>query len=248
MRLVARPPRTVALLAASLALLLAAPSLAQQTQPKRGKRKRDAPAAAAEKAEAKPPAHSSSRLLAPSELTATAPDTFTVRFHTTAGEFVVEAHRDWAPNGADRFYNLVKEGYYDDTAFFRVISGFMAQFGLNGDPKVNAAWEDASIPDDAVTQSNTRGMVSFATRGPNTRTTQLFINYGDNGRLDGRGFSPFAQVVEGMEVVDALYSGYGDGAPYGRGPSQGLIQSKGNEYLKAEFPELTFIEKAVLVE
>src|SRR5207244_6499652 len=127
---------------------------------------------------------------------------------TSAGDFVIAVRRDWAPHGADRFYNLVKSGYYDGVRFFRVIPGFMAQFGIHGDPQVSATWRERSIPDDPVRQSNARGMVTFATAGPNTRTTQVFINYRDNAGLDGQGFAPFGQVVEGMEVVDRLFAGY----------------------------------------
>ena len=189
-----------------------------------------------------------SKLLTPAKLNAKAPDLFRARFDTSKGAFVIEVHRDWAPKGADRFYNLVKNGYYDDVRFFRVLSGFMAQFGINGDPKVNAAWEEANIQDDPVRQSNTRGMVSFAMRGPDTRTTQLFINYVDrNAQLDRMGFSPFGKVVEGMEVVDKLYSGYGEGAPQGAGPAQDRAQGEGNTYLKASFPELDYVKTARIV-
>ena len=201
---------------------------------------------AAKKSTAKAPDRS--KLLDPSELTARAPDVFNVRFETSKGPFVVEVHRTWAPNGADRFYNLVTNGYYDDVRFFRVIADFMAQFGISGDPKLNRVWENADIPDDAVTQSNTRGMISFATRGPNSRSNQLFINYSDgNARLDSMGFSPFGKVIEGMTVVDALYSRYGEGAPGGGGPDQGRLQAEGNEYLKKEFPQLDFIQTARVV-
>ncbi len=186
-------------------------------------------------------------LLDPSEADEQAPETFRVKFETTKGDFVVEVNRSWAPKGADRFYNLVKVGYFDDVAFFRVLDGFMAQFGLHGDPAVNQAWRDTKIPDDPVTQPNQRGYVSFATAGPNTRTTQLFINFGDNRRLDGMGFAPFGKVVEGMEVVDSLYSGYGEGAPRGRGPNQGLITQQGNDYLQNQFPELDYIERATIM-
>jgi len=176
-----------------------------------------------------------------------APATFRARFETRKGDFVIEVHRDWAPLGTDRFYNLVRGGYYDGTRFFRVISGFMAQFGIHGDPQVSAAWRGARIPDDPVRQRNTRGAVSFATAGPGTRTTQLFINYGDNSRLDGIGFAPFGRVVEGMEVVDRLHAGYGEGAPRGRGPDQGRIEAEGNAYLEREFPELDQIRRATIV-
>lgn len=188
----------------------------------------------------------SKMLLDPAKLEAKAPDVFAAEFETSKGSFVIEVHREWAPNGADRFYNLVSNGYYDGVRFFRVVSGFMAQFGINGDPKVNAAWQPSTIPDDAVNQSNIRGMVTFAMRGPDTRTTQIFINYVDNARLDSMGFAPFGKVIEGMDVVDALHAGYGEGAPRGRGPAQDRIQSEGNTYLEAEFPELDFVKKAVI--
>jgi len=204
-----------------------------------------ASAATAKKPAAKPAAKKS---LDPAKLTAKAPEVFKARFETTKGPFVIEVHRAWAPHGADRFYNLVANGYYDDTRFFRVIDGFMAQFGINGNPAVNAVWREANIADDPVKQSNTRGMVSFATRGPNTRTTQLFINYSNgNAQLDGMGFAPFGKVVEGMEVVDALYSGYGEGAPSGAGPDQQRAQSEGNKYLAKEFPKLDVIKTARIV-
>jgi cyclophilin family peptidyl-prolyl cis-trans isomerase len=182
----------------------------------------------------------------PAIATATAPDTYRVRFETTKGPFVVEVHRAWAPKGADRFYNLVRAGYYDDVAFFRVISGFMVQFGISGDPRVNAAWRSASISDDPVKQSNVRGMVTFATSGPDSRTTQVFINFKDNSRLDGMGFAPFGQVVQGLSVVDSLYSGYGEGAPRGMGPDQGRAQGEGNVYLRSSFPRLDFVKSARL--
>ncbi len=180
-----------------------------------------------------------------------APAKYKVRFETTKGAFVLEVTREWAPNGADRFYNLVRNGYYDDVRFFRVIQSprkFMAQFGIHGDPRVSSAWRDAKIPDDPVKQSNTRGMMSFATGGPNTRTTQVFINYDDNSRLDGMGFSPFGKVVEGMTVVDDLYAEYGEGAPGGRGPDQGRLQGEGNVYLGRDFPKLDSVKAARIVE
>jgi peptidyl-prolyl cis-trans isomerase A (cyclophilin A) len=183
----------------------------------------------------------------PAALTQQAPASYKVKFDTSKGPFVVEVHRDWAPNGADRFYNLVKNGFFNDARFFRVVSGFMVQFGINADPRVAAAWRDAAIPDDPVKQSNGRGMLTFATRGPNTRTTQLFINYADNGRLDAQGFAPFGQVISGMNVVDGLFSGYGEGAPRGGGPEQGRIQSEGNAYLIKEFPKLDYIKTATIV-
>jgi peptidyl-prolyl cis-trans isomerase A (cyclophilin A) len=176
-----------------------------------------------------------------------APPVYKVEFDTSKGPFVVEVHRDWAPNGADRFYNLVKNGFYDNTRFFRVIEGFMAQFGVNGDPKVSAVWRESRIKDDPVKVSNKRTFVTFATAGPNTRTTQIFISYGDNSNLDSQGFSPFGQVVSGMKVVDSLYSGYGEGAPGGRGPNQTRVQSEGNAYLASSFPNLDYVKKATIV-
>lgn len=179
---------------------------------------------------------------------ATAPETYAVRFETTQGDFEVEVERAWAPNGADRLYNLVQLGYFDDVAFFRVIPRFMAQFGIHGHKEVNDVWREARIPDDPVTQSNTRGMVSFATAGPNSRTTQLFINFKNNANLDGMGFAPLGKVDdEGMKVVDALFQGYGEGAPRGRGPNQGLMQMHGNAYLKDKFPKLDYIKRARIV-
>ncbi|OGS12363.1 MAG: peptidylprolyl isomerase [Elusimicrobia bacterium RIFOXYA2_FULL_58_8] len=180
----------------------------------------------------------------PSKLTETAPATFKAKFTTTKGDFTLEVTRDWAPQGADRFYNLVKNGFFKDVAFFRVIAGFMVQFGIHGEPAVSAAWRPASIKDDPVKQSNAKGYISYAMAGPNTRTTQFFINYGNNARLDGMGFSPFGKVIEGMAVVDSIYSGYGEGAPGGMGPDQGLVQAQGNKYLKAEFPKLDYILSA----
>jgi peptidyl-prolyl cis-trans isomerase A (cyclophilin A) len=191
-----------------------------------------------------------SPLLSPGapEMTATAPDSYRARFETSAGDFVVEVQRELSPNGADRFYNLVRNGYYDGVRFFRVIDGFMAQFGMHGDPQVTAAWRSVPIADDPVMASNTRGMVTFAmTNQPNSRTTQIFINYRDNSNLDAMGFAPFGEVVEGMDVVDQLYSGYGEGAPGGSGPSQAQIQAQGNDYLQAEFPQLDYVERATIV-
>jgi peptidyl-prolyl cis-trans isomerase A (cyclophilin A) len=183
----------------------------------------------------------------PAKLTEQAPETFKAQFDTTKGKFTIEVTRSLAPNGADRFYNLVHSGYFTDVAFFRVVPGFMCQFGIHGDPNVSAKWRDANIPDDAVKGSNTRGTITFATAGPNTRTTQLFINFGNNTGLDGQGFSPFGKVTEGIDVVDKINSEYGDGAPYGRGPDQGRIQNEGNTYLKKDFPNLDYIKSATIV-
>jgi peptidyl-prolyl cis-trans isomerase A (cyclophilin A) len=174
-------------------------------------------------------------LLDPEQAAEKAPDRFRVRFDTTKGPFVIEVQRAWAPGGADRFYNLVRLGYYDDVTFFRVVEDFMVQFGIHGDPKVGSVWRYAQIPDDPVKQSNTRGMVTFATAGPGTRTTQIFINYKNNSSLDRQGFAPFGRVVEGMPVVDKLYSGYGDGPPYG--PDQGRAHSEGSPYFRGDFPK-----------
>jgi peptidyl-prolyl cis-trans isomerase A (cyclophilin A) len=183
----------------------------------------------------------------PPSLDAASPESFRVKFATTKGDFTVEVTRAWAPKGADRFYRLVTEGYFKDVRFFRVLPGFMAQFGLSGNPALNAKMDTLRIPDDPVTQSNKRGMLTFATAGPNTRSNQFFINYKDNASLDSQGFSPFGKVVDGMNAVDAMYSGYGEGAPNGLGPSQDSIGTKGNEYLRRAFPKLDYIKSATIV-
>ena len=182
----------------------------------------------------------------PAALTEQAPATYKARFDTSKGVFVIDVRREWAPVGADRFYNLVKNGFYDENRFFRVISGFMVQFGINGNPQVSTPWRNAQIKDDPVKQSNKRGFITFATSGPNSRTTQVFINFGDNSRLDGMGFASFGQVSTGMNVVDQLYGDYGEGAPQGRGPNQGRIQGEGNAYLTRDFPNLDFVRKATI--
>jgi peptidyl-prolyl cis-trans isomerase A (cyclophilin A) len=188
-------------------------------------------------------------LLDPSLANEKAPDKFKATFSTTKGDFVIEVTRDWAPNGADRFYNMVKIGYFDDAAFFRNIEGFMVQFGINGDPEVNRKWRRSNIKDDRVKQSNQRGFITFAqTSAPNSRSTQVFINFGDNGRLDDQRFAPFGRVVKGMDVVESLYNGYGEGFPNGRGPDQGRLQDEGNAYLKESFPKLDYIKKATIEE
>jgi len=176
-----------------------------------------------------------------------APDQYRAVFVTTKGEVMVEVHREWAPLGADRFYNLVRAGYYDNNRFFRVVDGFVAQFGMNGDPAVNEAWDRAGIPDDPMGEMNTRGRLTFAHGGPGTRTTQLFISLGDNLNLDNQGFPPFGEVIEGMDVVDSFHTGYGDGPPYGVGPNQGRIGEEGTPYLEREFPLLDYIESARVV-
>jgi peptidyl-prolyl cis-trans isomerase A (cyclophilin A) len=171
-----------------------------------------------------------------------APAKYKVKFETTAGDFVVDVTREWAPVGADRFYEAVKGGFYDDCRFFRVVPGFMVQFGINGDPATQEKWREANIKDDPVRGSNKKGYVTFATAGPNTRTTQVFINFGDNAFLDKQGFAPFGIVSEGMDKVEKIESKYGEK------PNQGAIQSQGNDYLKSKFPDLDYIKKATIVE
>jgi peptidyl-prolyl cis-trans isomerase A (cyclophilin A) len=188
----------------------------------------------------------SANLSNPAALREQAPATYKARFDTTKGVFVIEVNRDWAPNGADRFFNLVKNGFYDNVRFFRVITGFMVQFGISGDPKISAPWREARIPDDPVKQSNKRGFITYAMAGPNTRTSQVFINFGDNASLDGQGFSPFGRVITGMDVVDKLNAEYGEGAPRGRGPDQGRLQMEGNAYLERDFGRLDSVKKATI--
>lgn len=183
----------------------------------------------------------------PAVLATPAPDSFKVAVESSKGNFTIVARRDWAPRGVDRFYHLVELGYFDDTRFFRVLRGFMAQIGLHGDSRVNTAWESLRIDDDPVKQTNRRGTVSFAMAGPNTRTTQIFINYADNGNLDAMGFAPIGEVVDGMAVVDSLYANYGEGAPDGSGPDQMRIAAEGNSYLTQSFPRLDFIRRARVV-
>lgn len=198
--------------------------------------------AAAKPAAAKPatPAFRGS-LSNPASLKETAPETFKVKFTTAKGDFVVQVNRSWSPIGADRFYNLIRAGFFNDAYFFRIVKGFVTQFGIHSNPAISRVWRTANIPDDPVRESNKRGTLSFATAGPNTRTTQLFINLVDNGRLDSMGFSPFAQVIEGMDVVDKLYDGYGEA------PDQGMIQEQGGAYLKKNFPLMDNVKSATLV-
>jgi peptidyl-prolyl cis-trans isomerase A (cyclophilin A) len=179
-------------------------------------------------------------LMNPASLKEQAPATYKARFDTSAGPFVVTVTRAWAPNGADRFYNLVKNGFFDGTRFFRVVPNFMVQWGIQGDPDVQRNWANANIPDDPVKQTNNRDFITFATRGPNTRTTQVFINFKSNAFLDKQGFAPFGEVTEGMAVVDKI------NAEYGENPNQGSIQSQGNAYLNKQFPNLTFVKKATI--
>jgi len=179
----------------------------------------------------------------PAKLTGQAPESYQVKFESSEGSFVVSVTREWAPLGADRFYNLVQNGFFDDVRFFRVVPNFVVQFGLNGDPTVSKIWQEARIKDDPVKSSNKKGSITFATSGPNSRTTQVFINLRDNARLDGMGFPSFGVVSEGMDVVEKLYSGYGDD----KGPAQQRIGSEGNAYLDKDFPELDRLTRATIV-
>lgn len=210
-------------------------SLAAQTAPKR------VPAKAAGPAAVQP------SLMNPASLKAKAPEVWKAKFTTAKGDVVIEVTRAWAPLGVDRFYNLVKNHYYDGATFFRVLPGFVAQFGISARPAVSKVWTNAKIPDDPVTQSNLRGYLTFATAGPNTRTTQIFINLADNTRLDGMGFAPFGKVVEGMDVVEQFYTGYGEGAPRGNGPDQGRLTDEGKAYIDKNFPLLDSIKTAVVL-
>ena len=181
------------------------------------------------------------KLVNPAALTAKAPATFKARFDTTKGIFVIEVHRDWSPNGVDRFYNLVKNGYYDGVKFFRVVPGFVVQWGIHGDPSIAFKWLKSTIPDDPVKQSNKRGYVSFAKSGaPNSRSVQVFINFADNAKLDEMGFAPFGKVTEGMDVVDKLFDGYADGLR----DLQGRIAQEGNVFLEKTYPNLDTIRRA----
>lgn len=185
---------------------------------------------------------STASLLHPASLHATAPHVYHVRFHTTKGYFTVEVTRAWAPIGADRFYNLCLHHFYDGASLFRVVPGFVVQFGLSASPNISKAWANANIKDDPVSQSNDRGYITFATAGPNTRTTQVFINLVNNGRLDGMGFAAFGKVTEGMDVVDKFYGGYGD-----HGPDQDRLTREGKPYVEKDFPKLDSIITAHIV-
>ncbi len=187
-------------------------------------------------------------LMNPAALTETAPQKFTVEFDTSRGKFQIEIDRASAPIGVDRFYNLVKSGYFEDVRFFRVVPNFVVQFGMHGDPAVNAAWRAAKIKDDPVKASNVKGTLTFAKAGKDSRTTQLFINLADNSRLDDMGFPAFGKVVKGMRVVTQIYGGYGDAPPGGRGPKQSRIAKEGNEYLKKFFPRLDYIKKVTILD
>jgi len=192
---------------------------------------------------AAPAAKLNPALLNPASLTAKAPDVFDVKFTTTAGDFVIEAHRAWAPLGADRFFNLAKNSFVDDAAFFRVVPNFMAQFGIPANPKVSAVWENANMKDEPVKQSNGPGYVTFAKTGaPNSRSTQMFISFGNNSFLDNQGFAPFGKVTEGMEVVRKLYSGYGEATT----EKQTLIYGQGKAYLDKNYPKLDSIKSTTV--
>jgi len=197
-----------------------------------------------------PPEPDAKALFDPTHADATrqAPDEYRVRFETTKGAFVVRVKRAWAPRGADRFYNLVRIKFFDGCRFFRVLPGFVVQFGINGDPKVMDKWREAAIKDDPVRETNLRGRLTFATAGPNTRTSQLFVSLADNRRLDNMGFSPFGEVVEGMSVVESFYAGYGEGPPQGNGPNQERLQMDGNPYLEKNFGKLDHIKSARVIE
>lgn len=185
---------------------------------------------------------------APAALDTPAPDSFVVRFETSRGDFDLMVHRDWAPRGADRLHGLVRHGVMDGVRFFRAVPNFVVQFGLSGDPAVTAALKERRIPDDSVRRSNVRGTLAFAAAGPNTRTSQLFINLKDNQRLDRLGFAVLGQVVRGMEVVDALYTGYGEAPPRGEGPTQDRIATEGEAYLARDFPKLDQVKRARVVQ
>lgn len=175
------------------------------------------------------------------------PEVYNVKLDTSKGPVTIEVRREWAPRGADHFYALVKTGFYDNARFFRVVRNFVVQFGIAADPKTQQLWANISLPDDPVREHNRLGTVTFATRGPNTRTTQVFINLRDNSQaLDGQGFSPFGKVTEGMDVVDSFYNSYGDMPPMGQGPDPNLIQTQGNAYLESRFPRLDYIRKATI--
>lgn len=214
------------------------PVLAQRgTTPQRG---RGTTTAGRGRGTATTTAAAKARLKNPAALKDVAPAEFRAMFDTSAGPFVILVHRAWAPKGADRFYNLVKYGFFDNIRFFRVLPNFMAQFGIHGDPAIQDPWRNANLTDDPVKQSNKRGMISFATAGPNTRTTQVFINFRDNTNLDSQGFAPFGEVVSGMEAVDKI------NAEYGERPDQGAIQRQGNAYLTKNFPKLDYVKTATI--
>ena len=205
---------------------------------------KEEPAAEPEAKKPEPKAAAAKKSLQnPSALNEKAPENYQVKFETSKGDILIDVTRSWAPHGADRFYNLVKNGFYDDCRFFRVVTNFIVQFGMHGDARTSQIWANAQIKDDPVTKTNRKGAVVFATAGPNTRTTQVFINLKANAFLDNQGFAPFGQISsEGMKIVESLYSGYGER------PEQPMIRTQGNNYLKSKFPELDYIKKATIVE
>ncbi len=219
------------------------------------KQKKSADAARSENAAAVPPSPAASggtalaaaRLITPPEADEKAPDTFRVKLETTKGTVHMRLNRAWAPKGVDRFYTLVNAGFFESVALFRVIPGFVAQFGIHGNPETASLWRNHTISDDPVKHENRRGTVVFATAGPNTRTTQLFINFADNTNLDAMGFAPIGEI-EDMQVIDSIYSGYGEGAPTGNGPDQRAMQERGNVYLQSDFPKLDYIVRATVLE
>jgi len=242
-------------LTAALAHAQTTPKTTQTTPPKPAQPKTTPPKTPAQTPAKTPPktgtstaakkpaataAPSRAALMNPAKLNAVAPPVYKAAFDTSVGSFVIEVHREWAPKGADRFYNLVKNGFFDNARFFRVMPGFMVQFGINGDPEIQKHWANANLQDDPVTQKNLRGYVTFAkTAAPNSRSTQVFINFADrNTFLDSQGFAPFGQVISGMDVVDKINAGYGEQ------PDQMRIQAEGNKYLNSQFPKLDYVTKA----
>ncbi len=202
----------------------------------------EAPAAEPEPPKPAPTASADRKsLMNPSALKEKAPDVYRVKWETSKGDVLIEVDRSWAPKGADRFYNLVKNGFYDECRFFRVVPNFIVQVGMHPDPQISRVWQDARITDDPVTKTNRKGTITFATAGPNTRTTQLFVNYKANAFLDNQGFAPFGTVVEGMDVIESVYAGYGEA------PEQGMIRAQGNKYLNEKFPKLDYIKKATIL-
>ena len=174
------------------------------------------------------------------------PDVFQVNLDTSKGPVLIDVHRDWAPRGADHFYALVRTGFYDGNRFFRVVRFFVVQFGINGDPQLNRLWANANLPDDPVKQSNVKGTLTYAHLGPNSRSTQLFINLKDNKALDKQGFAPIGKVISGMDTVERFYSSYGEMAPRGQGPDPSQIEVQGNAYLENNFARLDYIKKAAI--
>jgi len=184
----------------------------------------------------------------PQQKLVVAPDRYRAKFETSKGDFVVEVTRAWAPRGADRFHELLQMHYFDEGRFFRVLPGFIAQFGIHKDFNVHATWRELVIADDPPREKNLRGTLAFAQSGPNTRATEAFINLKDNPELDDQGFAPFGKIVEGVELIDALYSGYGELGPKGKGPDAGRAENEANEYIAPRFPRLDYIKRARLEE